>query len=148
MAPILLLAALAAALPQSAFADGEASGPQRVLLEAVGTERIAPNVFHLMMKMEQEAGLVRDAIARGEARLREFLAAADTLKIAGLTYKVTNNVITPSPAGAGIAYSRNIVFTIEGDTARQAGQRDKIVAALEDLGARYNSHCVTCIGSG
>jgi hypothetical protein len=48
-----------------------------------------------------------------------------------------------------MVYTRNVVFKL---MSSQAGQplpgRDAIIAKLEDLGARYNSHCVTCIGSG
>jgi hypothetical protein len=53
-------------------------------------------------------------------------------------------VITPSDTGMGVTYSRNIVFTLP---AEAAAARDPIIARLEDLRARFNSQCVTCIGS-
>ena len=97
--------------------------------------------------MEYESGLAADAATLGEQRLSQFLAAVDELRLPGLTYRVVNNVITPAETGAGVAYTRNIVFTLPNPAGEPAG-RDRVVAKLEDLGARYNSHCVTCIGSG
>ena len=114
------------------------------VIEAVGTARAAPDTWQVMMKMEYDAGLARDAIAGGEKQLQEFLAAADALKVPGLRWRVSNNVLTPANEGPGITYSRNIVFTL----ARAVAAPDPLIAKLEDLGARHHSHCVTCIGSG
>jgi len=48
-----------------------------------------------------------------------------------------------------MVYTRNVVFKLVSSRAgEQLPARDAIIAKLEDLGARYNSHCVTCIGSG
>ena len=75
----------------------------------------------------------------------------DGLNIPNLTYHICNNLFTPpnTVQAAGYVYTRNIVFTL---MSPQPGEplpaRDALVAKLEDLGAHYNSHCVTCIGSG
>lgn len=143
---------LAVSLPCRAAADVVAGSGEagRWVIEATGTASAKPDIYHILMKMDYEAGLAAEAAAAGEKRLAEFLAAVDQLGIAGLTYRVWNNVITPSAgqmAGMpGLVYTRNIVFTLEGPL--DPGKRDATVARLEDLGARYNSHCVTCIGSG
>lgn len=126
---------------------------KRWVIEAVGTETVRPDVVHLMMKMEYESGLAADATRAGEQRLREFLTAVDALKIPNLTYRLSNTVITPAAAGrgavSGFVYTRNIVFTLTySEAGQQPTQLDPVIAQLEDLGARYNSHCVTCIGSG
>lgn len=123
------------------------------VIEAVGTETVPPDVIHLMMKMEYESSLAGDATSKGEKQLSEFLGAVDRLQIANLTYRVTNNMITPSSAGrgqfSGFVYTRNIIFTfLQAQPAQPPSELDRLVAQLEDLGARYNSHCVTCIGSG
>src|SRR5258708_5586446 len=69
------------------------------VIEAVGTARAVPDVSHIMMKMEYEAALARDAAAQGEKRLGEFLAAVDALKLPGLTYRVSNNLFTQPNQG-------------------------------------------------
>jgi hypothetical protein len=114
-------------------------------LDEPAAQMRSPDVSHVMMKLEYGAGLSADASSGGEKRLREFLAAVDALKISNSTYRVVNNVILPSNTGVGMNYRRNVVFTL---TGVPAGERDGWIAKLQDLGARYNSHCVTCIGSG
>jgi hypothetical protein len=120
-------------------------------IESVGTETVPPDVYYILMKMESESGLAAEATAQGEKQLRDFLAAVDALKIPNLSYRICNNLITPAneDVAEGFVYTRNIVFTL---LSSRAGEplpaRDAIIAKLEDLGARYNSHCVTCIGSG
>lgn len=119
--------------------------PEIYVVEAVGTAEAAPDVFHVMMKLEYAAARAVDAASMGEQRLREFLTAVNDLKLPKLSCRITNNVFgEPSYADRAITYARNVVFTVEAPP----GERDAIVARLEDLGARYNSHCVTCIGSG
>jgi hypothetical protein len=123
----------------------------RWTIESVGTETATPDVYYILMKMESESGLAAEATAQGEKQLRDFLAAVDALKIPNLSYRICNNLITPadSDLGEGFVYTRNIVFTLLSARAgEQLPARDSIIAKLEDLGARYNSHCVTCIGSG
>ena len=120
-------------------------------IESVGTEIATPDVYYILMKMESESSLAVEATTQGEKRLRDFLAAVDALKIPNLSYRICNNLITPadSDVGGGFVYTRNIVFTLLSARAgEQLAARDAIIAKLEDLGARYNSHCVTCIGSG
>jgi hypothetical protein len=125
----------------------------RWVIEAVGTETATPDLIHLMMKMEFESSLALDATSKGEKQLSEFLAAVGRLQIPNLTYRVANNLITPAWAGrgrfSGFVYARNIIFTFAQPQPGPApAEADRLVAQLEDLGARYNSHCVTCIGSG
>lgn len=120
-------------------------------LESVGTGTATPDVYYLLMKMEFESGLAADAATKGEQQLHDFLAAVDALKIPNFSYRICNNLFTPpnTAESAGYVYTRNIVFTLMSPRAGQPlPNRDALVAKLEDLGARYNSHCVTCIGSG
>jgi len=123
--------------------------PSRWVIEAVGTETMPPDLIHLMMKMEFESSLAADATRQGEEQLNEFLAAADRLQIPALTHRVANNLITAAGEFSGFVYTRNIIFTFaQPQPGTTPADVDRIVARLEDLGARYNSHCVTCIGSG
>jgi hypothetical protein len=120
-------------------------------IESVGTEIATPDVYYILMKMESESGLAAEATAQGERQLRDFLTAVDALKIPNLSYRICNNLITPANENLteGFVYTRNIVFTLlSARPGEQLPARDAIIAKLEDLGARYNSHCVTCIGSG
>ncbi len=147
---MLCLAVLAPASPPQAQVKRDAT---RWVIEAVGTESVPPEVIHLMMKMEYESSLAGHATSKGEKQLSEFLGAVDRLQIANLTCRVTNNLIAPASAGrgqfSGFVYTRNIIFTfLQPQPAQPPSELDRLVAQLEDLGARYNSHCVTCIGSG
>lgn len=134
-------------------AQGNPVSAQRWVIESVGRAAASPNIIHLMMKMEYQAAQAADATRRGEKQLAEFLAAVDGLKISNLSYHVFNNVITPGQAGggelSGIVYTRNVIFTIRrSQPGENSSELDRMIAQLEDLGARYNSHCVTCVGSG
>lgn len=121
------------------------------VIESVGRAAASPDTIHLMMKMEYQAAQAADATRRGEKQLAEFLAAVGGLKIPNLSYQVFNNVITPGPGIqselSGFVYTRNVVFTMRQPDGNPP-ERDRRIAQLEDLGARYNSHCVTCVGSG
>ena len=120
-------------------------------LEAVGTETATPDVYYLLMKMEYQSGLASEAATQGERSLGDFLAAVDALHIPNLSYRVCNNLITPANEleAEGFVYTRNVVFKLMSSHAGEPlPTRDAIIAKLEDLGARHNSHCVTCIGSG
>jgi len=84
-------------------------------------------------------------------RSPDEVARWDVRKIANLSYRICNNLITPADSGeaTGMVYTRNVVFKLVSSRAgKQLPARDAIIVKLEDLGARYNSHCVTCIGSG
>ena len=127
------------------------AGARLWTIESVGTETATPDVYYLLMKMEYQSGLAFEATTQGEKRLGDFLAAVDALKIPNLSYRICNNLITPAndEEVAGIVYTRNVVFKLlSSRVGEQLLGRDAIIAKLEDLGARYNSHCVTCIGSG
>lgn len=130
-----------------------ATDARQWVIESVGRAAASPDIIHLMMKMEYQAAQAADATRRGEKQLAEFLAAVDGLKIPNLSYQVFNNVITPGQANgselSGFVYTRNVVFTIRRpQPSGNSSELDRMIAQLEDLGARYNSHCVTCVGSG
>jgi len=138
-----------------AFAQGGFSGrgARQWVIESEGRAAMLPDTIHLMMKMEYEAAQATDATKRGEKQLADFLAAVDAMKIANLSHQVFNNVITPGPSVtsefAGFVYTRNVVFTLHRPApSENSGELDRTIAQIEDLGARYNSHCVTCIGTG
>jgi hypothetical protein len=117
-------------------------------LEAIGEAESPPQLFHIMMKVEADAALAADAAASGEKRLREFLAAADALAVPGLTWRIHNNLFNPAPTigRTGNVYARNVVFTLPDPPTDL--ERNRIISRIQDLGAKFNSHCVTCIGSG
>jgi hypothetical protein len=116
------------------------------VVDVTGKARGAPDVYYLLMKMEQQSARASDAALSGEKALMEFLAAVERLKVPGLTWRIANNIVSPGDRGPGMVYSRNIVFTMLAEPS--AADRDRAFARLQDLGAKYNSHCVTCIGSG
>jgi len=145
--------ALCGSAPRTSLAQQPApeAGTRRWTIESVGTATATPDVYYLLMKMEYESGMTSFAATQGEKRLGDFLAAVEALKIPNLSYRICNNLITPANGrgATGIVYTRNVVFKLMSPRAgEQLPARDAIIAKLEDLGARYNSHCVTCIGSG
>jgi uncharacterized protein YggE len=149
MIPFVMSLALPAVLAQ----DIHVGADTRWIIESVGTATASPNVIHLMMKMEYQAAQAADATARGEKQLAEFLAAVEALTIPNLTYRACNTVFTSGQASqgalSGFVYTRNVVFTIRRpQPGPSSGGLERTIAQLEDLGARYNSHCVTCVGSG
>ncbi len=131
------------------MALGSACGlAQEYEIDVTGRAQAAPDVYYLLMKMERESARASDAATAVERALKEFLAAADALKIPGLTWRIANNVFTPAavPLAQGVVFTRNVIFTVPDSVS--LNDRDSAFARLQDLGARYNSHCVTCIGSG
>jgi uncharacterized protein YggE len=142
------------AWPRALAQDIRSTGDVRQwVIESEGAATASPDVVYLMMKMEYQAATAADAIGRGEQQLSEFLAAVDSLKIPNLTYRVRNTVITPGEdrrrTFSGFVYIRNIVFTIRAPQLAPISNRfDGTIAQVEDVGARHNSHCVTCVGSG
>jgi hypothetical protein len=138
------------ARPQQGEVKREAEG---WVIEAVGVETSCPDVVYLLMKMESQSALATDATSQGEQRLREFLAAVEQLKIPNLISRVTSSMLIPASddqsLSAGMTYARNIVFTLpHPGPGESVADLDRVIARLEDLGARYNVHCVTCIGFG
>ncbi len=150
----VVLSTVLIALPTALAQDLRLTGDVRQwVIESEGAATTSPDVVYLMMKMEYQAATAADAIGRGEQQLSEFLAAVDSLKIPNLTYRVHNMVITPGQDRrrmfSGFVYTRNIVFTIRTPQLVLTSDRfDETIAKVEDLGARHNSHCVTCVGSG
>ncbi len=150
MIPFVGLITRPVALAQDIHTGADA---RQWVIESVGRATASPDVIHLMMKMEYQAAQAADATRRGEKQLAEFLAAVDGLKILNLSYRVFNNVIIPGQTSrselSGFVYTRNVVFTIRRpQPGGNSSELDRMIAQLEDLGARYNSHCVTCVGSG
>jgi len=157
MRRVLVIMISVAALATQPRAPAQDTHPNTVarqwVIESVGRAAAPPDTIHLMMKMDYQAAQATDATRRGEKQLSEFLTAVDGLKIANLSHQVFNNVITPGPGMegelSGFVYTRNVVFTIRQPEPRgNPMELDRLIAQLEDLGARYNSHCVTCVGSG
>ena len=150
---MISVAALSTQPPSHAQDTHPNAEARQWVIESVGRASAEPDTVHLMMKMEYQAAQAADATWRGEKQLSEFLAAVDGLKIAKLSYQVFNNVITTGPGMeselSGFVYTRNVVFTLHRSEPRMnPAELDRLIAQLEDLGARYNSHCVTCVGSG
>ena len=148
--PLIMLTLLRVALAQSIRPTGNAG---LWVVESEGTATALPDVVYLMMKMEYQAARAADAVGQGEQQLSEFLAAVDNLSIPSLNYRVHNTVISPGSdregTFSGFVYTRNIVFTIRKlQSVLRPDKLEPTIAQLEDLGARHNSHCVTCVGSG
>jgi uncharacterized protein YggE len=148
MREALIHAALSAVLCVTASAAEANEPPRTVTLEATGTEQVMPDLYHVLMKMENNSSQAAVASTGGEKQIRDFIAAVEALGIKDLTWRISNTVFTSlqAPYSQGAAYSRNLIFTLPNSVARE--ERDRIVAQIQDLGAKYNSHCVTCIGSG
>jgi hypothetical protein len=73
------------------------------------------------------------------------------LVVAGIpreALRVRNFVVTPTNYGRGFNLARNLVITMEHVDSMPPGEFSQWMAQLQDIGARFGSDCITCIGSG
>ena len=59
-----------------------------------------------------------------------------------------NFIVTPTDYGRGFNLARNLVITLEHVDLRPPDEFSQLMAQMQDLGARFGSDCITCIGSG
>jgi hypothetical protein len=103
---------------------------------------------YLMMKVETQASLLGQAIDQNGKAVAAFVDALCRSGIDRSSIRVTNFIVSRSLMGIGASFSRNVILAIPGIGAMSAGEFSRLMAKVQDLGARFGSSCVTCIGSG
>lgn len=119
----------------------------RIRIREVVSLQAVPDTVYLLMKVESEAATLAQVLQDKRKQVQGFIAALDQLGVQSETVRIKNFVVTPLMAGSGISLSRNLVIPLEG-IPLPSNEWEGLTARIQDLGARYGSHCITCIGSG
>ncbi len=121
---------------------------QTVRIRQEGTVKVRPDTLYMLMKVENEAARMDQALDQNQKAVDGFVAALKGLKIDPSSIRVTNFIVGPTMLRSGVTFARNIVITLTGIDQMPAAGIDRLVASVQDVGARFGSHCITCIGSG
>jgi hypothetical protein len=119
-----------------------------IRIREIGSARATPDTAYLLMKVESESVSLAQALQDNARQIGEFREGLEEIGISGDDVGVKNFVVMPLYVGSGVSLSRNLIITMEGIGERRSEELQQIFAKVQDLGARYGSHCVTCIGSG
>ncbi len=114
----------------------------------VASVKAEPDTAYVLMTVNTERGLMADAARENEKQVKAFIAALEKLGIASGSIGVKNFVVEPNVIGRGHSVSQNLVITQTDVNRRPAQELARLMAQIQDVGARFGSSCVTCIGSG
>ncbi|HYK89611.1 MAG TPA: SIMPL domain-containing protein [Acidobacteriota bacterium] len=126
----------------------EGDPSQTIRIRQEGTVEVPPDTVYLLMKLETEAPLLGRAIEQNKKAAEEFVEALCRSGIDRASIRETNFVVSGSSVGNGTSFARNVVITVSSISRMAQGELNKLVARVQDLGARFGSSCITCIGSG
>jgi uncharacterized protein YggE len=144
-----VIALLASAALGMQFARAEPTDPQHsIRLSAVGSAKARPDTVYVLMKVESGSPQLAQAIRDNTKQVSDFMAALAGLGIPGSDMRVSNFVVAPMYESRGVAFSRNVILTIPAIDKKPQDEVTRLLARIQDLGAKYGSSCVTCIGSG
>jgi Protein of unknown function (DUF541) len=121
---------------------------QLISIREIATVQAQPDNLYVLMKVQSEAAQLSQAIEQNSRAIKGFTAALAGIGVEPTAVRVTNFVVTPLVLGRGVGFSRNLVIAIPGIEKKSPGEIERLMARIQDLGARYGSQCVTCIGSG
>jgi hypothetical protein len=119
-----------------------------IRIREVASVHAEPDTAYLLMKVESASVSLAQAIEDNEKQISQFLAGLEGIGFDPSKIGMKNFVVMPQYTGGGVSLSRNLIIELEGIDQRPPQQLEEKFAELQDLGARYGSHCVTCIGSG
>jgi uncharacterized protein YggE len=146
IAVISLLASAALGMqPVRAESPGTSS---RILLKAVGSVKARPDTLYILMKVESGSPRLASAISDNAKQVAEFMAALARVGIPEANMRLSNFVVVPLYESRGVIFSRNVIVTIPDIDRKPEGEVARLLARTQDIGAKYGSSCVTCIGSG
>lgn len=129
-------------------ATAGASADQTIRIREEGRVKVSPDTLYLLMKVESSAAQLGQAMEQNKKAVEGFVEALGGLGISSDSIRQTNFVVTPSATGYGASFARNVVITIPSIDQKAPGEIRKLMAKAQDLGARFGSNCITCIGSG
>jgi hypothetical protein len=121
---------------------------QIIRIREEGIVRVPPDTLYLLMKTETEGAQLGQAIEQNRKAVDGFVDALKRLGIEKEFIRQTNFVVSRSLMGSGTSYARNVVITIPAIDQKTPGEIKQLMARVQDLGARFGSNCITCIGSG
>ncbi|MFI5175535.1 MAG: SIMPL domain-containing protein [Terriglobia bacterium] len=121
---------------------------QVIRIREAGIVKVPPDTLYLLMKTETEGAQLGQAIEQNRKAVDGFVDALKRLGINKESIRQTNFVVSRSMMGTGTTYARNVVITIPAIDQKTPGEITQLMARVQDLGARFGSNCITCIGSG
>jgi uncharacterized protein YggE len=124
------------------------AGREVIEIREVAAVRALPDTLYILMKVESQSARLSHAIADNERQIAEFGAALERQGFARSALKTNNFVVAPVYESPGVIFSRNLVITVPGINRKTPDEITALLARAQDLGARYGSSCITCIGSG
>lgn len=119
-----------------------------IRIREIGSVRAVPDTAYLLMKVESESVSLAQALRENAKQIGQFRERIEEIGIGRDAVRVKNFVVMPLYLGSGVSLSRNLIITMEEINQKRPEELQQIFAKVQDLGARYGSHCVTCIGSG
>jgi uncharacterized protein YggE len=121
---------------------------QMIRIHEVSSVKAEPDTAYLLMSVRTEKSLLAEAAQENEKQMQAFIAALKQIGIAPAALSVKNFVVEQALIGKGFSYARNLVITVEHIDKSPANEFASLVAKVQDVGARFGSSCITCIGSG
>ena len=119
-----------------------------IRIREVASVRAKPDTAYLLMKVESGSVSLTQALQDNLKQISSFLEGLEGLGFEKKAISVRNFVVTPQYMGSGVSLSRNLVIPMVEIDRQDPEKLEGLFAEVQDLGARYGSHCVTCIGSG
>jgi len=124
------------------------SSYQTIRIREEGTVKVPPDTLYLLMKTETEAAQLARAIEQNKKTVDGFVDALSRMGIDRGAIWQTNFILSRSMMGNGVNFARNVVIRIPAIDQKDPGEIRQLMARVQDLGARFGSNCITCIGSG
>ncbi len=143
-----LLIASSPLLAQDSITATDGTSEQIIVIREVGKVRVSADTAYLLMKVETQAALLGQAIDQNRKAVAAFVDALRRSGIDRSSIRETNFIVSGSLMGTGVSFSRNVIVTIPEIGAMGPSGFSRLMAKVQDLGARFGSSRVTCIGSG
>jgi uncharacterized protein YggE len=124
------------------------SKEKQIRIREVASVKARADTAYLFMTVQTERSQLTQAFRDNEKQLQSFVAALVLAGIPREALRVRNFVVTPTNYGRGFNLARNLVITVEHVDSKRPGEFSQLMAQMQDLGARFGSDCITCIGSG
>jgi len=124
------------------------SGQKQIRIHEVASVKARADTAYLLMTVQTEKNQLAQAFRDNEEQMQSFIAALVKAGIPREALRVRNFIVTPTDYGRGFNLARNLVITLEHADSKPPGEFSQLMAQMQDLGARFGSDCITCIGSG
>ncbi len=124
------------------------SGRRQIRIHEVASVKARADTAYLLMTVQTEKSQLTQAFRDNEKQMQSFMAALVQMGMPREALRVRNFVVTQTNYGRGFNLARNLVITLEHVDSKPPGEFSQLMAQMQDLGARFGSDCITCIGSG